>query len=111
MPHRLNEFRAKVQFVTFAKMPRLIRQAALSRGFVSNTQYIQHVLCDALARDLSLDVDDLKKQLPPPQGQAAHFHRKYDVKTKVRVSSGAVLIDQDVPDDFDPPNMSLDDKD
>lgn len=77
MPFRLDEFRAKVQFVTFAQMPRLIRQAAIRRGFSSNTQYIQHVLCDALSLDLDLDAEELKAKLPPPSGGAAHFHRKY----------------------------------
>ena len=75
MPFRLNEFRAKVQFVTFAGMPALITRAAKARGYVSNTQYIQHALAEALAKDLDISLDDLVEQLPPPQGGAAHFRK------------------------------------
>lgn len=71
MPHRLNEFRAKIQFVTSAAMPSQIRQAAIATGKPSNTVYIQHALVDALARDLGLDKDALLADLPKPHGPAA----------------------------------------
>lgn len=73
IPYRLNEFRAKTQFLTFAKMPGLITRAAKQRGYLSNTEYIQHVLCEALSRELGLDLAELEAQLPPPQ---AHFRKK-----------------------------------
>lgn len=81
MPFRLDEFRAKVQFMTFARMPSLITKAAKKHGYVSNTQYIQHRLCEALARDLDLNVDELKDSLPPATGGAAHFLKKHDVSS------------------------------
>jgi hypothetical protein len=70
MPHRLNEFRAKVQFVTSARMPYLIRQAAVKTGKPSNTVYIQHAVVDALVRDLGLDRSEMMEELPPPKGPA-----------------------------------------
>lgn len=70
MPYRLNEFRAKVQFVTYAEMPSQIYEAARATGCVSNTVYIQHVLVEALARDLGLDQAELLARLPEPRGKA-----------------------------------------
>ena len=64
MPFRLNEFRAKVQFITSARMPYLVRQAAKKTGHPSNTVYIQHAVCEALARDLDMDLQDLLDELP-----------------------------------------------
>lgn len=71
MPHRLNEFRAKIQFVTYAAMPMQITRAAAKTGAASNTRYIQIALCRALARDLGLDYEDLLAALPPPRGPAS----------------------------------------
>jgi hypothetical protein len=71
MPHRLDEFRAKIQFVAHAAMPSQIRKAAIATGKPSNTVYIQHALCRALARDLGLDYEDLIAALPPPRGPAS----------------------------------------
>lgn len=71
MPYRLNEFRAKIQFVTSAQMPSLIHRACVRTGKPSNTVYIQHAVCEALARDLDLPLDDLLAALPPPKGSAA----------------------------------------
>lgn len=56
--------RAKIQFVTFAQMPRLIYKACLATGLSSNTVYIQRAVCEALARDLGLDLDKLLADLP-----------------------------------------------
>lgn len=72
MPFRLDDFRAKIQFITSAEMPSLIYKAVCATGTVSNTVYIQHAVCEALARDLGLDLDDLIARLPPPRGKAAH---------------------------------------
>lgn len=71
MPHRLNEFRAKIQFVTFAEMPSMIRRAAKETGEPSSTRYIQRALCRALSRDLGEDYDLLIERLPPPRGPAS----------------------------------------
>lgn len=74
MPFRLeDEFRAKVQFVTSAQMPMLVYEACLATGTVSNTVYYQHAVCEALARDLGLDYDDLVANLPRPHGPSAHL--------------------------------------
>jgi hypothetical protein len=70
MPFRLDEFRAKVQFITSAQTPSLIFEAAKATGKVSNTQYLQHVVAEALARDLGLDLGELLDALPEPKGKA-----------------------------------------
>ena len=70
MPFRLDEFRAKIQFLTSAEMPSLIYKAALATGKPSNTVYIQHAVCEALARDLGLDLETLLSNLPEPRGKA-----------------------------------------
>jgi hypothetical protein len=71
MPFRLDEFRAKVQFVTSAQTPSLIRRAAEATGRPSNTVYLQHAVCEALSRDLDIPLSDLLDALPPPKGNAA----------------------------------------
>lgn len=71
MPFRLNEHRAKVQFVTSAAMPFLIHRACGVTGHVSNTVYIQHAVAEALARDLDMPVEEITAALPPPRGLAA----------------------------------------
>lgn len=71
MPFRLNEHRAKIQFVTSAAMPSLIYKAVVATDKVSNTVYIQHAVCEALARDLDLDLQMLLDALPPPRGMSA----------------------------------------
>lgn len=70
MPHRLNEFRAKIQFITFAEMPSMIYRAVLRTDKVSNTQYIQHAVCAALSRDLGIPLEELLVRLPEPRGSA-----------------------------------------
>lgn len=74
MTFRLDEFRAKIQFTTSAQMPSLIHKACLATGVVSNTVYCQYALCEALARDLGVPLEDLLAQLPRPRGPAAHVY-------------------------------------
>ena len=71
MPHRLNQFRAKIQFVTFAAMPKMIFDAVVKTGKVSNTRYIQEAVCEKLSRDLDVPLDNLLAMLPEPRGKAA----------------------------------------
>jgi hypothetical protein len=77
-----------VQFVTAARHPSLIRRAAGKRGMRSNTVYIQHAVCAALARDLDIPVEDLLAELPEPKGAAANFTKtKGDEGTRAGVPS------------------------
>lgn len=64
MPFRLNEHRAKIQFVTAASMPSLIFRAREKLGIPSQTRYIQLAVCKALAEDLNLDYEELVRSLP-----------------------------------------------
>lgn len=74
MPFRLHEGRyIKTQFTAPASMPSQIRQAAAKTGKVSNTQYIQHVLAEALARDLDLPLQELLDGLPPSRSAVPAF--------------------------------------
>lgn len=66
--------RAKIQFTTSAAMPHMIYQACLATGVVSNTVYVQHAVCEALARDLGLDLQALLDDLPEPRGPSAHVY-------------------------------------
>lgn len=70
MPFRLDEHRAKVQFVTSARMPHDIYKACLATGAKSNTAYVQRAVCEALARDLDIPLDELLAALPPSRGSA-----------------------------------------
>jgi len=71
MPHRINEFRAKIQFITFAEMPSLIYRACKATNTVSNTRYIQEAVCRRLSEDLGLDLEGLLAALPEPKANAA----------------------------------------
>lgn len=74
MPFRLNGFdRSKIQFTTGSWMPSMIYQACLATGTVSGTVYCQRAVCEALARDLGLDLDTLLADLPAPRGPSAHL--------------------------------------
>ena len=74
MPFRLEGYdRAKVQFTTASWMPAMIYRACLTTGVVSNTVYVQRAVCEALARDLDLDLDALLADLPTPRGPSAHL--------------------------------------
>lgn len=71
MPFRLNEFRAKVQFITSARTPRLIHEAATKQGLKSNTVYLQRVVAEALSRDLGIPLQELLDELPAPHAASA----------------------------------------
>jgi hypothetical protein len=45
-------------------MPYTIYQACQATGILSNTAYCQIALCEKLAKDLDLDLDELLAQLP-----------------------------------------------
>jgi hypothetical protein len=68
VPFRLapeyGEFRAKIQFTTAAWMPYKIYEACKATGILSNTAYCQIAVCEKLARDLDLDLDQLLTNLP-----------------------------------------------
>lgn len=64
LDERYGEFRAKIQFTTAAWMPFRIYQACQATGILSNTAYCQIALCEKLARDLGLDLDELLANLP-----------------------------------------------
>jgi hypothetical protein len=75
MPFRLDaekygEFRAKIQFTTAAWMPYQIYKACQATGILSNTAYCQIALCEKLAKDLDLDLDQLLASLPKRRGMA-----------------------------------------
>jgi hypothetical protein len=70
MPFRLNEFRAKIQFITSARMPSLIYKACIATDTVSNTVYIQHAVCRRLSEDLGIPLQELLDELPTPRGLA-----------------------------------------
>lgn len=71
MPFRLDQFRTKVQFITFAGMPNMIYRACQRTSTVSQTRYIQEAVCEKLARDLDEPLDHLLARLPEPRGHAA----------------------------------------
>lgn len=74
MPFRLNEFRAKIQFVTSAEMPSLIYKACRATNTPSNTVYCQRAVARALATDLGLDYDELIAKMPPSRPTNAEFN-------------------------------------
>lgn len=63
-PDKYGEFRSKIQFTTAAWMPYKIYQACLRTGILSNTAYCQIAVCEKLAKDLDLDLDELLANLP-----------------------------------------------
>jgi hypothetical protein len=75
MPFRLAGYdRAKIQFTTGSWMPAMIYRACRATGVVSATVYCQRAVCEALARDLGLDLDTLLADLPTPRSNSAHLH-------------------------------------
>lgn len=70
MPFRLNEHRAKIQFLTSAEMPSLIYRACLETNTPSNTAYIQRAVAEALSRDLGIPLEDILANLPENKGMA-----------------------------------------
>ena len=77
-PERYGEFRGKIQFTTSAQMPSLIYKACLATGCPSNTVYIQYAVCEALARDLDLPLEDLIASLPTPRTTSKHLMKPKD---------------------------------
>lgn len=77
MPFRLDPDiwpnRAKVQFTTAAWMANLVYEACKITQTVSNTVYIQHAVCEKLARDLGIPLAQLLVDLPTPRGPSAHL--------------------------------------
>jgi hypothetical protein len=61
--------RAKIQFTTSARMPSDIYKACVATDVVSNTVYIQHAVCVAIARDLHIPLGILLDALPEPRGR------------------------------------------
>jgi hypothetical protein len=73
MPFRLDEHRAKIQFLASANLPSLIYKMSVARGMSSNTEYIQRAVCEALARDMGIDPEVLMLEQPPKRGRAGEF--------------------------------------
>jgi hypothetical protein len=71
LPFRLDRFTAKIQFVTFSKMPAMIYRACQTTGTVSQTRYCQVAVCEKLSKDLDVPLGELLAMLPPPRGKAA----------------------------------------
>lgn len=60
--------KTKIQFITSVKMPSLIYKAVVKTGKASQSVYIQHAVCEALARDLGVPLAELLADLPKPRG-------------------------------------------
>jgi hypothetical protein len=73
MPYVLNEFKAKIQFVTSARMPSLIYKACVRTGCPSNTEYIRRAVAEALARDLGVPLEEITADLPKPRTHEGLF--------------------------------------
>jgi hypothetical protein len=71
MPFRVNEHRAVIRFITFARMPSLIYKACLATSTPSNTRYVQEAICARLARDMGIPYESLLAELPPCRTNAA----------------------------------------
>lgn len=78
MPFRLEaegfDGRSKIQFTSSASMPYQVYQACLRTGIISNTVYYQRAVCEALARDLGIPVEELLADMPAPRGPAKHLY-------------------------------------
>jgi hypothetical protein len=70
VPFRLDDFRARAQFVTFAEMPSMVYEACQATDTPSLTRYYQEAVCEKLARDLHTPLDDLLAMLPEPRTSA-----------------------------------------
>ena len=83
LDEKYGEFRAKIQFTTAAWMPYKIYQACRATGVRSNTVYCQIALCEKLARDLDLDLEELLAQLPTPRTTNRFLFDPRGVDTKL----------------------------
>lgn len=88
MPFRLDEMRAKIQFITSAEMPNLVYRACVKTNTVSNTRYIQEAVCARLSHDLDIPFEDLIAALPPPRGRASTVFARRDGKVGIGPSGG-----------------------
>ena len=66
-----DDWRHPIRFVASARMPHDIYLACQATGTVSSSVYIQHAVCEALARDLKIPLEELLDALPEPKGNAA----------------------------------------
>ena len=82
MPWRMSEGRTCIKFMTYTAMPSQINRASQITDKVSNTEYIQHAICEALARDLNIPLQTLLDRLPPvqPRDPSGNFHRRKSVE-------------------------------
>lgn len=55
----------------------LVYEACLKTGIPSNTIYYRLAVCERLARDLNLNLDELLARLPVPVSNAAHLFDPY----------------------------------
>lgn len=63
-----NVDKTKIQFITSISMPSRIYKAVVKTGKASQSVYIQHAVCEALARDLDIPIGELLRELPEPRG-------------------------------------------
>ena len=77
------EYRAKIQFTTAAWMPYQIYQACKATGVLSNTRYCQEAVCEKLARDLDLDLEELLLQLPKGRTVNTRLWDPRGIETKI----------------------------
>lgn len=75
MPFRLDEFRAKVQFLCSARLPSLIYKASVATDTPSNTVYIQRAVCRQLSEDLGIPLAELLAEQPPTRSRAGELRR------------------------------------
>lgn len=61
----------RIQFISSNQLPSLIWKAAKKTGRLSSTEYLQDIICAQVAKDLGLNVEDLKAALPPRRRQNA----------------------------------------
>jgi len=52
------------------RFPSLIHRAATATGDTSNAAYIRRVLCEHLAADLGMDVEELLAEQPQPRASS-----------------------------------------
>lgn len=61
------EYRSTVRFIAAAWLPNLVYRACVATGIPSNTAYMRNAVCEALARDLGLDLQSLLDAQPVPR--------------------------------------------
>jgi hypothetical protein len=86
-PDIYGEFRSKIQFTTAAWMPYKIYEACKATGIISNTRYCQIAVCEKLAKDLNVDLNELLDALPKPRTFAAHLFNPLEKRPGVEPSN------------------------